>query len=293
MTAGFNAEVNAKLGISTVQETVTVTGESPVVDTKSTGTKQTFTNERCRAFRRRAIRGSSSSRRPAAMDRENVGGNMSGQQSNYVSRGGNPTNNKWNIDGADITDIGHGHVADLLRLRRVRRNPDHHRRQRRVAAGRRRRHQLGHQERQRHAARLGALLRHQPEVRGQQHHRRAARPGRDRGQSDPGHQGLRRRAGGPIKKDKAWVWGSYGKRTSASASSTSTTGRRLPGVQEPSRVCTSAWLGWSCYGSPSTRPARATVITGSPCSGWRRGSARRGRDRRRSRQSASQYRPGR
>src|SRR5262245_35979592 len=34
--AGFNAEVNAKLEISTVQETVTVTGESPVVDTKST-----------------------------------------------------------------------------------------------------------------------------------------------------------------------------------------------------------------------------------------------------------------
>ena len=39
------------------------------------------------------------------MDRENVGGNMSGQQSNYVSRGGNPTNNKWSLDGVDITDM--------------------------------------------------------------------------------------------------------------------------------------------------------------------------------------------
>src|SRR5262249_7817437 len=34
--AGFNAEIDARLEISTVQETVTVTGESPVVDTRST-----------------------------------------------------------------------------------------------------------------------------------------------------------------------------------------------------------------------------------------------------------------
>src|SRR5690349_5630560 len=32
---GFAAEINPKMEISTVQETVTVTGESPVVDTKS------------------------------------------------------------------------------------------------------------------------------------------------------------------------------------------------------------------------------------------------------------------
>jgi hypothetical protein len=45
ITVGFSAAVNAQLGISTVQETITVTGESPIVDTKNTGTKQTFTNE--------------------------------------------------------------------------------------------------------------------------------------------------------------------------------------------------------------------------------------------------------
>ncbi|HXT32025.1 MAG TPA: hypothetical protein VN716_22150, partial [Vicinamibacterales bacterium] len=40
-----------------------------------------------------------------AMDRENIGGNMSGQQSNYISRGGNTFNNKWSLDGVDITDM--------------------------------------------------------------------------------------------------------------------------------------------------------------------------------------------
>ena len=66
---------------------------SLLVDTKSAGTKQTFTTEMLQSI--------PSARDPwvilqqtagIAMDRENVGGNMSGQQSNYVSRGGNPTN---------------------------------------------------------------------------------------------------------------------------------------------------------------------------------------------------------
>src|SRR5947207_12080447 len=106
VTVGFNAQVNAQMGISTVQETITVTGQSPIVDTRDTGTKQTFTNELLQSI--------PSARDPwvilqqtagIAMDRENVGGNMSGQQSNYISRGGNPTNNKWSLDGVDITDL--------------------------------------------------------------------------------------------------------------------------------------------------------------------------------------------
>jgi hypothetical protein len=106
VTVGFSAQVNGQLGISTVQETITVTGESPIVDTKEVGTKQTFTNELLQSI--------PSARDPwvilqqtagIAMDRENVGGNMSGQQSNYISRGGNPTNNKWSLDGVDITDM--------------------------------------------------------------------------------------------------------------------------------------------------------------------------------------------
>jgi hypothetical protein len=106
VTVGFSAQINAQLGVSTVQETITVTGQSPIVDTKDTGTKQTFTNELLQSI--------PSARDPwvilqqtagVAMDRENVGGNMSGQQSNYVSRGSNTFNNKWSLDGVDITDM--------------------------------------------------------------------------------------------------------------------------------------------------------------------------------------------
>ena len=77
VTVGFSAQVNALMAISSVQETVTVTGESPVVDTRNTGTKQTFTNELLQSI--------PSARDPwvilqqtagIAMDRENIGGNM-------------------------------------------------------------------------------------------------------------------------------------------------------------------------------------------------------------------------
>jgi len=106
VTVDFSANVSTQLGVSAVQETVTVTGESPIVDTKQTGTKQTFTLEQLQQI--------PSARDPwvilqqtagIAMDRENIGGNMSGQQSNYISRGGNTFNNKWSLDGVDITDM--------------------------------------------------------------------------------------------------------------------------------------------------------------------------------------------
>ena len=42
-------------------------------------------------------------RAPAiAMDRVNVGGSQSGQQSGDISRGSSTGNNKWSIDGVDV-----------------------------------------------------------------------------------------------------------------------------------------------------------------------------------------------
>src|SRR5207237_3812939 len=106
VTVGFNANVSTQLGVSSVQETVTVTGESPIIDTKNTGTRQTFTLEQLQSI--------PSARDPwvilqqtagIAMDRENIGGNMSGQQSNFVSRGASPGNTKWSVDGIVTTDM--------------------------------------------------------------------------------------------------------------------------------------------------------------------------------------------
>ena len=106
ITIGFSAQINAELELSSVQETVTVTGESPLIDTKATGTKTSFDLE--------SLQGLPTARDPwvmlektpgITMDRANVGGSQSGQQSGYISRGSSTGNNKWSIDGVDVTDM--------------------------------------------------------------------------------------------------------------------------------------------------------------------------------------------
>jgi hypothetical protein len=103
---GMNVQVNQVLEISTLQETVTVSGETPLVDLKDTGKGSRFTQE--------VLQSIPSARDPwviieqaagVAMDRQNVGGSASGQQSNFVARGAAMSQQKWNLDGVDITDM--------------------------------------------------------------------------------------------------------------------------------------------------------------------------------------------
>ena len=106
VTIGFRAQVNGTLDLSSVQETVTVTGESPIVDTRETGTSTTFNLETMRDIPSARDPWVMLERTPGiTMDRANVGGNQSGQQSGYISRGSSTGNNKWSVDGVDITDM--------------------------------------------------------------------------------------------------------------------------------------------------------------------------------------------
>ena len=103
---GFNAQVNERLEVGAVSETVEVTAASPLVDTRDTGRSTRFNQE--------ALQGTPTARDPwviieqsagVQMDRQNVGGSMSGQQSNFVARGALMSQQKWNLDGIDITDM--------------------------------------------------------------------------------------------------------------------------------------------------------------------------------------------
>jgi Carboxypeptidase regulatory-like domain len=104
--SGFSAQINAKLELSTVQETVTVSAASPVVDTKQTTTGATFTAE--------VLQGIPTARDPwvlleqtpgVVMNQQNVGGNKSGQQSTFTVHGTQQGNSIWNVDGVTITDM--------------------------------------------------------------------------------------------------------------------------------------------------------------------------------------------
>jgi hypothetical protein len=105
VSVGTSTTANASLEVSALEETVTVTGESPVVDSRRVGTKTNFTNEQLQNIPSARDPWVMLERTPGiTMDRTNVGGSQSGQQSGYISRGATTTNNKWLLDGVDITD---------------------------------------------------------------------------------------------------------------------------------------------------------------------------------------------
>src|SRR2546430_14684051 len=102
ITAGFNAEINAKLELSTVQETVTVSGESPVVDTRSTQVGGTFNLKQMQEIPTARDPWEIIQQTPGmSMTSENVGGNGSGQQPGFNVHGTNT--NMWTMDGAPLT----------------------------------------------------------------------------------------------------------------------------------------------------------------------------------------------
>src|SRR5256885_16614322 len=109
--AGFNAEIDTKLEISTVQETVTVSGESPVVDTRSTQLSASFSRD--------ALETIPTARDPwvilqqtpgMVMSGQNVGGNLSGQQTSFTAMGSS-NNQQWTMDGAVVSDIASGNSS--------------------------------------------------------------------------------------------------------------------------------------------------------------------------------------
>ena len=163
------------------------------------------------------------------MDRVNVGGSQSGQQSNYISRGGNTGNNKWSLDGVDITDMSATGASpiyydfDMMQEMQV------------TTGGADASQQTGgvginfvtRSGTDRFKG-SGRALQHQRALRGGQRHRRDQAPqGGGSGNADPEHQRLRLRG---RRSDHAATSSGTGaataSRTSTSASSASTSRRR-------------------------------------------------------------------
>ena len=106
VAVGREADLSVSLRLATVAESITVTGESPIIDTKVTGTATNFTTDELTKI--------PTSRDPFALmrsvpgvlvDRVNIGGNETGQQSNFASKGTRPQDASWTMDGIEITDM--------------------------------------------------------------------------------------------------------------------------------------------------------------------------------------------
>src|SRR5690606_27289369 len=88
ITLGFTANVNVDLTLATLQETVTVTGESPVIDTSTTRVQQNFKLEQLQSIPNGRDMWALLAVTPAVqMSRIDVGGNRAGTQTAYNAYG--------------------------------------------------------------------------------------------------------------------------------------------------------------------------------------------------------------
>ncbi len=85
---GFNATVNAQLAVASLQETVTVTGASPVIDTSATSVQQNFKAEQLNSIPNGRDMWALLAATPGVvMSRIDVGGNRAGNQTGYTAYG--------------------------------------------------------------------------------------------------------------------------------------------------------------------------------------------------------------
>jgi len=103
---GANSDVTMTLNPS-VSESITVTAEAPLLDVRRAGTGVNVTRvELDKVPQSRDPWTVLESSPGVQVDRINVGGSQSGQQSVYVGKGTTADQNTWNVDGVNITDMG-------------------------------------------------------------------------------------------------------------------------------------------------------------------------------------------
>jgi hypothetical protein len=103
---GKTVSLPLTMQISGFSDTITVVAPSPMVDARQTGTATNFTADELSKI--------PTSRDPFSLmrsvpgvlvDRVNIGGNETGQQSNFATKGTRPQDAVWTLDGVAITDM--------------------------------------------------------------------------------------------------------------------------------------------------------------------------------------------
>ena len=101
-----NVDVAFNLKVATVEETVTVTAETPIIDTKKSGTTTNIgTDELYKVPQARDPWAVLRTVPGVILDRVNIAGNESGQQAVFTAKGSNDDDSQWSIDGVVVTDM--------------------------------------------------------------------------------------------------------------------------------------------------------------------------------------------
>jgi hypothetical protein len=106
VAVGRNTNVAVQMKLSTVEAAVTVRGEAALLDTRKVTTGASITQVELKEIPTGRDPWVVLQSVPGVLtDRLNIGGNTSGQQSLYVGKGAMGFNNVWNLDGVNITDM--------------------------------------------------------------------------------------------------------------------------------------------------------------------------------------------
>ena len=106
VNVGQNADITMTLNAS-MAESITVTAESPLLDVRKAGTATNVSKIEMEKIPTSRDPWTVLQSVPAVnVDRINVGGSQSGQQSVYYAKGALSRDNTWNVDGVNITDMG-------------------------------------------------------------------------------------------------------------------------------------------------------------------------------------------
>ena len=102
---GRNTTIEVTLSAA-IEETITVTAESPLLDERKITQGTSISEVELEKIPTARDPWALLNQTPGVqVDRINVGGNESGQQSVFVGRGANSDSNTWAVDGVDITDM--------------------------------------------------------------------------------------------------------------------------------------------------------------------------------------------
>jgi hypothetical protein len=107
LAVSYGRDINLEISLeqAALEEQVTVIGQTPVIDTKRTQVGVNITSEMIMRLPTARDPWVMMQLSPGMMiDRENVGGSDSGQQSGYYGHGSSAGDATWNVDGANITD---------------------------------------------------------------------------------------------------------------------------------------------------------------------------------------------
>jgi hypothetical protein len=106
VTTGENINLTFSAKVAQQEETITVTAETPLVDTKKRGTGTTLTTEELSQVpNARDPWGVLRNVPGVLLDRVNIAGNENGQQASVAGKGSATSDKMWNLDGLAVTDM--------------------------------------------------------------------------------------------------------------------------------------------------------------------------------------------